>query len=93
MRQRCRPLSPACIWWRSDRIRNFDVDFEDRNFGATLHLNANAARIDFDVPADGCQNFLAQHDEKVGRTLRRSFMGKQNLQPIARNWSGSSPLE
>jgi len=87
------PFPPASTWRHSDGIRNLDIDLEDRNFIATVHLHANAVRINFDVPADDGQNFFTQDNEKIRGASRGAFISEQYLQAVARHRGGASPFE
>ena len=68
------PLAPASGWRHPHRVRNFDIDFEDRDLIATVHLDVDAIGINFDMAADGDQDFLAQNGKKIRgpRVLPRS---------------------
>ena len=86
-RAQCSPLFPASARLCPDGIWDFDLDLEDRNFVAAVHLHSDTVWIDFDVPAHNSEDFLTQGEEKFGRTLALGLIGEQDLQAIARHRS------
>src|SRR5580700_8933527 len=78
---------------RAKTVRNFDVDFERRHRFAAIELDLHLVGLEWYVPADHGENFLAQDAEQVGLVARPALVGEQDLQAFARNGRAAAASE
>src|SRR4051794_36293239 len=72
-------------------VRKFDIDLQRRNLGAAIDLHLHLVGIDADVPGDDGEDFLAQHRDQIGLADDAALVFEQDLQSLARDWSGVAP--
>ena len=69
-------------------IGHLDIDLEGRDLVAALEPDDDLGRVQRDMPGHDGENFLTQHAEQIGLAAQSAFMGKQDLQPFARDGCG-----
>src|ERR1700684_813012 len=78
---------------RAKSVRNLDIDFERRHRLAAVELDLHLVGLEWHVPADHSEDFLAQDAEQVGLVARPTLVGEQDLQAFARNGRAAAASE
>jgi hypothetical protein len=64
-------------------VRKLDVDFEHRNFCATIDLHLRLVRVDADVPAHHSKKLLTQYGHEIRLADDPPLVFEQDLGSLA----------